>query len=389
MILIIFLTFFLSSTSFVPFNSQFSRPSSRTLLKSDSNIEINYLNGIRDYFKNHRLSQKKNNDSLSNQDIYDISWYVIGETNSFITNKPKKITIWNKDYVVWKNATHFFACDNICPHRGASLAKGKICNNNIICPYHGYEFNSHGELKFVPGLKFKENIKFNINSFDIFEIDGWVYLNTFLNNHNNYSNNLYREPERSLPGNEHIFRQVNLKQDFQCYPRILTENSLDVMHIAFVHTFGNKKEPAPFFEKTVKLDKWHYKTTYFYHSGENSIPNVLFNIDNITIENEFIMPHTTVARVIFNGMTSTIITSVLPISDDKCTIFVKTYRNFINNYFGDLYTLYAMRTTINEDRNIVETIDPSCIDGKYNMKFDKLQHIYRKYYKKHVHIPLK
>ena len=126
MILIIFLTFLLSSNSFVPFNSQFSRSSCRTLLKSDSNIEPSYLNGIRDYFKNYKLSQQNNSDSLSNQDIYDISWYVIGETDSFITNKPKKITIWNKDYVVWKNATHFFACDNICPHRGASLAKGKF-----------------------------------------------------------------------------------------------------------------------------------------------------------------------------------------------------------------------------------------------------------------------
>jgi phenylpropionate dioxygenase-like ring-hydroxylating dioxygenase large terminal subunit len=355
------------------------------------NKNINYLGGIRKYISEKKmLNNKRNfkNDTLTNQEIYDISWYVVGETHTFKSYIPKKVTIWNKDYVVWKNNSDYYACDNICPHRGASLAKGTICNNNIVCPYHGYEFNSNGELKFVPGLKFKENIKFNIDSFDIIERDGWVYLNTFLND-NNYSENVYIEPERLFNNTNNDFKQVLLKQDFKCYPRILTENSLDIMHIAYVHTFGNKEEPAPFFENTTKINKWHYKTSYLYSSGKKSIPRVLFNINNITVENEFIMPHTTVARVIFNGMISTIITSVLPINDNECTIFVKTYRNFIMNPFGDWYTSYAMSNTINEDRGIVENIDPNCIDGKYNMKFDKLQNIYRSMYKKHVHIPLK
>ena len=341
------------------------------------------LTAIRKAVKNRTPFNNVNNELHDLQDLYDISWYVIGETKSFKLNTPKKITIWNKDYVVWRNNYKFHACDNICPHRGASLAGGKVCNNNIICPYHGYEFNSKGELEVVPGIHIKPNIKFNIDSFDIFEQDGWVYLNTFIND-NNYTNNIFREPESKTSLNREIFKQVNLNKHFKCYPRILTENSLDIMHIAFVHTFGNKKEPAPFYENTEKIDKWHYKTSYLYKSGHESIPRVLFNIENITIENEFIMPHTTVARVIFNGMTSTIITSVLPINDHECQIFVKTYRNFIYGPFGDWYTLYAMSNTINEDRSIVEGINPSCIDGKYNMKFDKLQNIYRNLYKKFV-----
>ena len=192
---------------------------------------------------NHKSFKQPINSEYDLQDLYDISWYVIGESNTFKLNKPKKITIWNKDYVVWRNNSKFHACDNICPHRGASLAGGKVCNNNIICPYHGYEFNSKGELELVPGINIKPNIKFNIDSFDIFEQDGWVYLNTFIND-NNYTNNIFREPETNTSKNRDIFRQVNLNKHFKCYPRILTENSLDIMHIAFVHTFGNKREPA-------------------------------------------------------------------------------------------------------------------------------------------------
>ena len=35
-----------------------------------------------------------------------------------------------------------FACNNSCPHRGASLVKGELKgNNNLACWMHGYEYN--------------------------------------------------------------------------------------------------------------------------------------------------------------------------------------------------------------------------------------------------------
>jgi phenylpropionate dioxygenase-like ring-hydroxylating dioxygenase large terminal subunit len=35
-------------------------------------------------------------------EIFDRSWYVIGEKNEFKRKIPYKITIWSKDYVLWK-----------------------------------------------------------------------------------------------------------------------------------------------------------------------------------------------------------------------------------------------------------------------------------------------
>ena len=43
------------------------------------------------------------------------------------------------------------AISDICIHRGASLAYGKLLNNNCVqCPYHGWEYKN-GLVKTVPG----------------------------------------------------------------------------------------------------------------------------------------------------------------------------------------------------------------------------------------------
>ena len=44
-----------------------------------------------------------------------------------------------------------------------------------------------------------------------------------------------------------------------------------------------------------------------------------------------------------------------------------------------------MYQTMLQDKYIVESINNNCIDGKFNMKFDKLQNTYVALYKKLIH----
>lgn len=350
-------------------------------------------------------------EKVSNNTLYNINWYVIGESNTFIENKLYKITIWNHDYVIWKDTNNkYFALDNHCSHRGAPLSNGCLLkNNNIMCNYHGYEFNNSGILCKVPGLNFTSSPCKNQKSYNIIEQDNWIYLNTLDNLYNNFTeNNIFQEPE-SL---DHNFRKTMLKLDFKAYARIISENSLDVMHIGFVHTFGNRENPSPLKEKPPYLVKddtnnsknlFHYRTEYLYQSGKDSIAKSIFKVENLVIQNEFILPHTTVARVIFKNYTSTIITNTLPINITHSKLFVKTYRNFwksdsnklesvpehfFNEYFvnkvGDMITQNMMYNTVLQDKNIIENIKLEHIDGKFNLKFDKLQNVYRTFYKKFI-----
>jgi len=44
-----------------------------------------------------------------------------------------------------------------------------------------------------------------------------------------------------------------------------------------------------------------------------------------------------------------------------------------------------MYTTMLQDKAVVEGIDPEFMDGKFNMKFDKLQNTYKTVYNRFVH----
>ena len=345
-------------------------------------------------------------ETLTEQDNYDLQWYVIGTPSDFTIDKPKKITVWNKNYVVWRNETgQYTALDDVCSHKGASLAGGYTNNGSVVCPYHGYEFSNNGQLQKVPGICFQPSPVQNLAKFDVVEKHGWVYLNTFsdlvrgrspqqlttestegaqwslVTNKPAITENIFVE-EEVLRNDSAVFLDMN----FNCYSRILSENSLDVMHIGFVHTFGNKKNPAPTEIHPPRLEApHHFKTSYMYEAGENSLARKIFNVKDLIIENEFILPHTTIARVIFGDHVSTVVTFALPISENKSRLFVKTYRNFWQNPIGDKISRDLMWQTMLQDKAIVENISPLLEDGKFNMRFDKLQNTYKMFYKKFVH----
>jgi hypothetical protein len=44
-----------------------------------------------------------------------------------------------------------------------------------------------------------------------------------------------------------------------------------------------------------------------------------------------------------------------------------------------------MDDTLLQDKNVIEGIQLQNIEGRFNMKFDKLQNVYRTLYKKYIH----
>jgi phenylpropionate dioxygenase-like ring-hydroxylating dioxygenase large terminal subunit len=332
---------------------------------------------------------KLNYRELTDQNKYDLQWYVIGTKADFSKNIPKKTTIWNKNYVVWRNGDNqYIGLDDVCPHKGASLSGGKVCNNHVICPYHGYEFDENGKLDKVPGISFHPSPVYDVSKYQVIEKNGWVYLNTYsdiakIDNSTGlpYTENIYVEPE-VVRNDSAVF----LDMDFNCYSRIVSENSLDVMHIGFVHTFGNSKNPAPVEVHPPKeVGPNHFKTSYLYEAGDKSFARKIFGAKDLRIENEFILPHTTIARVIFGPFISTVITFALPINENKSKLFVKTYRNFWPNQLGDMVTENWMFNTMLQDKLVIENIDSRFMEGKFNMRFDKLQNTYKTFYKRFIH----
>ena len=342
-----------------------------------------------------------------------LTWYPIGFSSDF-SKKPKKITIRDVNYVVWKDKRAYYGMRDVCSHQGSSFMLGNTCKNTISCPYHGYIFDgSNGELVQIPKLPHVESHSHNIDCFKVVEKGDMVYLNSVP---------IQNEEMKSLIDESYIFtehefhdksqRVVYLAEDFEHHAKFVSVNSLDICHIGFVHTFGNRKSPNPLRNsKVLKMSDYenHYKIIYEYVAGENSLVNKIYHFDNITVENEYALPHTTVARVKFGSMTSTIITHALPISKFKTKLFVKAYRSYwsyyhdkntfyllhpfesIINYFGDKLTYNTMFNTLKQDKEIVDNIDKTSYEGmhgKFSIVYDMFSNHYKNNYKMFYDPPL-
>jgi len=319
-------------------------------------------------------------------------WYVIGHKTEFHPNIPKKITIDNTPISIWRDKNnHFAGVSDVCPHRGVSLAKGRVDphTNCIVCPYHTFKYNKKGRLSQTPGQdKLRTAGTFNLKTdtpyYKVSCVKDWVYLYNrplfeIYPANPPTSSDIWLEPEAMDPS----FKCIYLEQTFNIDARTVTENSLDILHISEVHTFGNKENPLPISSHSERISEKHLKTTYTYETSKTALPYSVYGIKHLTIENEYILPHYTVARVHFGEFTNTIVTSALPISKNQTKLFIKAYRNNwvyglppIDFVFDQLY-LYLMKKTILEDKNVIDHIYFQHRDGNYITKYDELIKMYR------------
>lgn len=337
-------------------------------------------------------------DSPLRTSFYAHNWYVVANTESFICNNPQKVVIRDTPITLWKdNTNRFSAISDICPHRGASLSEGRIDHNLncVVCPYHTFKFNGCGRMVQTPGqegIRTSEHFsgKTDIPYYEVKENNGWLYLR-FEPRHEirpyETTNTLWIEPETYYTNHNY----VKLQKTFYADARTVTENSLDILHISEVHRFGNKKRPLPTSEKIEEIRPGHRKVTYEYTAGEESIPRKVFGETRLIVENEYILPHYTIARVKFGKFVNTVVTSALPIHEQKTELFVKTYRNNwifpklpIVNLPFDLLTKRLMDKTLCEDKRVIESVYHHHRDGNFITKYDELTKLYREDYSVYV-----
>lgn len=72
-----------------------------------------------------------------------------------------------------------FALRDLCPHRGVPLSKGKMIDDTVECPYHGWRFKPSGQCSLIPSLVGGENIepeKIRVRKYALEESNGLIWL---------------------------------------------------------------------------------------------------------------------------------------------------------------------------------------------------------------------
>ncbi len=163
-------------------------------------------------------------------------WYFIASRKTIGKSGLIGKTWLGKRIVVWSNGNgEVCVAEAVCPHLGSDLAPeagGRVRDGCLVCPFHGFEYDTAGQCVATPYAPAPRSVRLNV--FETHEIEGLVFA---------WWSSGGRPPQWRLPalpqgGNDWgdlEFWRVR----FAGHPQETTENSVDLGHLRYVHGYDS------------------------------------------------------------------------------------------------------------------------------------------------------
>ena len=204
---------------------------------------------------------------------YPTGWYALLDSKELKQNKLLNIRVFSIDFVLWrKNNFQPVIMLDKCPHRSAKLSLGKIVNNCVECPFHGFQFSAEGNCHYAP--EFQSPLPaIKAETFPCREENGLIYIKL---------GNL--EENESIPWPQEIDNSFTYSQITDNWNSDITrciENQLDFTHLPFVHrtTIGRGFQ----YDRKRLIQKDNQKIEIFLDANNKTNPNIQFYYPNLWI----------------------------------------------------------------------------------------------------------
>jgi phenylpropionate dioxygenase-like ring-hydroxylating dioxygenase large terminal subunit len=155
-------------------------------------------------------------------------WHAVAWANQVPNTAPTAIRLLEHDVVLWRNLDGIHAWQDLCVHRGAKLSGGRVANDCLACPYHGWQYDSSGRCVLIPAHPGRPApVRARTVAYEVKEQYGLVWISL-----GKPKRDVPEFPEwtdssfRKIPAGPYLYRANG--------PRVI-ENFLDVGHFAFVH----------------------------------------------------------------------------------------------------------------------------------------------------------
>lgn len=164
-------------------------------------------------------------------------------------DRPQALQLLGQALVLWRTAQGepVLMADR-CPHRGAKLSMGRVTQDRLQCPYHGWQFDASGACAAVPATPgFTPPASSAAPCFGVRQAHGLVWCDLS-------GRAVHGPPDLShLPARRLVYGPFDVATSA---PRAV-ENFLDTSHFAFVHEgwLGDLAHPeVPHHEVTHTVD---------------------------------------------------------------------------------------------------------------------------------------
>ena len=105
-------------------------------------------------------------------------WYPVIRDKDLKKGRIVSATVWHKPLIVYRAEDgRVHALDDHCAHRRVALLEGQVKDCRLVCPYHGWEYDSNGRLVAIPYWPKEKRIpRLNITSYPTTLSNGIVWI---------------------------------------------------------------------------------------------------------------------------------------------------------------------------------------------------------------------
>ncbi len=292
-------------------------------------------------------------------------WYVAAQAADVPADRPKHARVLGQDLVIFRKGDGFACLHNVCVHRGGNLARGELHGGQVMCPYHGWQFNAEGRCTLIPSLGPDARIpkRARVDAYPAEERYGFVWV---------FLGDLPADRRPPLPD---IFPEYYDTENWRCISgafhyranwQRVTENGLDSAHTHFVHpAFGNREDPRVE-DADIEHLPWGARTGHFYKAKEKkgglgevldkdrggrkgASTDLQFHMCGLTVKLKQIMSPV-VSQIIFSCKT--------PIDEENTLTFYVQARNYLMDSDQDEERRKGLLEVFQQDADIVEYIAP-------------------------------
>ncbi|MEM8750320.1 MAG: Rieske 2Fe-2S domain-containing protein [Pseudomonadota bacterium] len=154
------------------------------------------------------------------------------------------VRLMGEDLVLFRDSSgELGLIDRACPHRGADLCYGRLEDNGLRCPFHGWHFDRTGQCVEQPGEPEGSTMHQNIKttSYPVVEKNGIVFAYLGPGDPPDFpSFDCFRAPE------SHVFAFKGL---WECNWMQAMEVGIDPAHASFLHRFLQDEDPEDSYGK--------------------------------------------------------------------------------------------------------------------------------------------
>ncbi len=114
-------------------------------------------------------------------EYFKSEWHMVALSSDVKMNKAIARKIIGVPITVFRTKEGLVALYDRCPHRNYPLSKGRVVQNSIECPYHGWRFKANGQCMDVPGcslsdLSDKKKDQLKVQTIKITEKHGGIFV---------------------------------------------------------------------------------------------------------------------------------------------------------------------------------------------------------------------